>query len=779
MMMAKIPGFVIFRSAYYKFIPALYFSYAILVGISVYYLHAKIKGKFRKISALLLFVFILIYHYPYFQKDNFIFNKPFSTMVKVPDYVYTFSNFAKSLPSGYRILVLPPLSENFPINIYKWNFFGFYTIFPGISDKSFIYNHTFSSPGEKALVKQIYNSLRSKDYVAFNTYANKLKIGYILITNDIESNYYPTAPTEDPKLYHDLVSGNNEFESIWQQGSWELYELDRKYLSKKIEAIDTISLYSGNYDDIDGAINSLNSAFVIDDGKNKLIGNREISYNFHITDYTCITCFDYSEREKIKSKQTIILPGSLLYPLKRFRDILSLRPSMSDEVKTERLLQLSLTRTAELERLENLKIESINKYEWRDVAETLAGYWSEIGRIMNDNFINIKKNEEIVRINDFVKLEDGVLNSIYNKLFLSANDPLKVSIANALWKMQLVIKSSDDFINAFNNRTKFTYNINSGYKQGKTLYLYNPSLPKDSNNSNYLMPLITSNYKNNSKLTYINKDNNTVIDTPQKVTKVTLAFSRISNELGGTNDEVISFPENKERCISAVINNFQWNKRYKLNVKIPSILEYVNIYLKRYHKILPVQQAPIVQNDYFYYDDKIDLKSLGNGVYESYFGGTQNDTGARVYFCTNSTNNPNTTFFDPEVSMVFTPKLYSIEKLSNIKYEKPLINYDRINSTKYNVTVKNAKKPFILLFGESYSPNWKLYENGKPIFEDKHFVINGYANAWLVDANGNHSLTIEFFPQKVFYIGIIVSTSSLLVLSLYILLKNIINYEKK
>lgn len=108
-------------------------------------------------------------------------------------------------------------------------------------------------------------------------------------------------------------------------------------------------------------------------------------------------------------------------------------------------------------------------------------------------------------------------------------------------------------------------------------------------------------------------------------------------------------------------------------------------------------------------------------------------------------------------------------------HPSPIINYQRINPTKYKVRVTNATSPFVIVFSESFHPQWRAYinRNGKqvswfeslykkPISEEKHLLVNGYANAWYIDpielgTGENFTVTLYFKPQSYFYIGLIIS----------------------
>src|SRR5205814_8107817 len=97
-MMEHISGFAAFRSGYYKFIPTVYISFAVLIGFTISYISNSLQPKSRSILGILIIIFALAYHYPYFTNSNFDFNKPFSTQVKVPNYVKEFAKMEEKLP---------------------------------------------------------------------------------------------------------------------------------------------------------------------------------------------------------------------------------------------------------------------------------------------------------------------------------------------------------------------------------------------------------------------------------------------------------------------------------------------------------------------------------------------------------------------------------------------------------------------------------------------------------------------------------------------------------
>lgn len=89
------------------------------------------------------------------------------------------------------------------------------------------------------------------------------------------------------------------------------------------------------------------------------------------------------------------------------------------------------------------------------------------------------------------------------------------------------------------------------------------------------------------------------------------------------------------------------------------------------------------------------------------------------------------------------------------------VTYIKINPTKYKIDIKNASAPFLLVFSESYDSRWTAFspKNARKeyIADDKHLLVNGYANAWWVNETGDSTIVLEFLPQRLLKIGYSIS----------------------
>jgi len=99
--------------------------------------------------------------------------------------------------------------------------------------------------------------------------------------------------------------------------------------------------------------------------------------------------------------------------------------------------------------------------------------------------------------------------------------------------------------------------------------------------------------------------------------------------------------------------------------------------------------------------------------------------------------------------------------------ENVSVTYEKIDPTRYSVHV-NASKPFYLVFSESFHKDWLAYADGQQVPNEHHYMANGYANSWYIDKKGSFTVTLEFWPQKLFYTGAAISITTFILGTLYI-----------
>jgi hypothetical protein len=133
--------------------------------------------------------------------------------------------------------------------------------------------------------------------------------------------------------------------------------------------------------------------------------------------------------------------------------------------------------------------------------------------------------------------------------------------------------------------------------------------------------------------------------------------------------------------------------------------------------------------------------------------------------------------------------------------EEPKITFRRVNPTKYEVKIEEAKEPFWLIFSENFHKGWNLCSSQSTVPNPQsfgeivadypklkvkeakhlmkftpldirylfwkadikeHYLVNGYANGWYVEPGKlglgeNFTLILYFWPQSLFYLGLGIS----------------------
>ena len=126
------------------------------------------------------------------------------------------------------------------------------------------------------------------------------------------------------------------------------------------------------------------------------------------------------------------------------------------------------------------------------------------------------------------------------------------------------------------------------------------------------------------------------------------------------------------------------------------------------------------------------------------------------------------------------------------------VTYRILNPTRTIINIKGARSAFYLQTKESYSPqwimrqinksskSWWLFGGGMTVEERDHIKVNNSTNGWLIypsklcpasctknsDGSFDMTLSMEFAPQRWFYIGVIISVLTLITTIGYFIYQN-------
>ncbi len=181
--------------------------------------------------------------------------------------------------------------------------------------------------------------------------------------------------------------------------------------------------------------------------------------------------------------------------------------------------------------------------------------------------------------------------------------------------------------------------------------------------------------------------------------------------------------------------------------------------------------------------------------------------------------------FKEKLNIKINPNVNTIDRLARSLHEENIqeksfsyIEYKKISPVKYRLIIHGVSRSFILILTEIFHEGWKIYPvsfsstnnnnvnmdghnvvenkslpNGvfyetfflKSIDEVNHLKINDFANGWTIDAkliennfpysirkkNNMHDMeiVIEYMPQKIYLLGLLVSFSTFVISALFLL----------
>lgn len=173
-------------------------------------------------------------------------------------------------------------------------------------------------------------------------------------------------------------------------------------------------------------------------------------------------------------------------------------------------------------------------------------------------------------------------------------------------------------------------------------------------------------------------------------------------------------------------------------------------------------------------------------------------TGLQNAFPTGFTERRQVAFFPGSAFRADDKKL--LHAIGGVGVQNPVITFQRVNPTRFDIRVENPGAPFFLVLSETFDPRWRLQpmdetlrlpsakqgdgsgSAGGAAFvwsdasltdrpslpESAHFIANGYANAWYIEpGSGNTALAFRavFAPQLLAYVGFGVASIGLLLLT--------------
>src|SRR3989344_5534346 len=749
-----IPGFAIFRTPFYKFAPAVWFAYAYLFAFSFYYLTQNFK-RIRSALRFLVLPLILIYSFPFFTGSFFNWKEPFSTMTNLPSYVLDFSEYANSNFSfNDRVLTFPNQNLGWNSAIYKWGYWSTAPIESLLTNKSIVSNDRVMTDPEKKLTELIYDSILNRTD-EWKKSVNILGINYFLLHNDF---YYdaPKFETEDPRVYRErfLELG---FEKKEVFGEWELYKIPGLSLKSKLYIDnDAIGIYN-NENVLENQYFGIENVLDLPlDDDPFVINSPDTSDNLKTTIFleNCLFCDKEQKETPIFLPRTRILPGSILYPLVKRKEN-SQRNKLTKNInsKLDFHLGTTLKRLAEIKHLIDLGADE-NKTN---------GAVNELKKelmLLQDSVNKMDKSRGdmrllVLRIDNFLREENRILADISNDANASTGDKL-IDVRSFI---SLATQENRKYESLYPENTEKRYHFTIDKKRGYEILVrkdeFKPDLVVEKAVvDNKGLPLKTFN-KNSHYYSF------GVNVFSKGFHEISLFLKNPDNLLSKGNDDDLNFDVNPLQPDCRVFRIEPLSSRiYILN------FDYLT------ERSVGADNGPFVKIEQVLQDDvrDEDFQLKANSIFQTFdykIATEKNVQLVKVSICASSgyENSSNIHIENLSLRPFQTPALALISSDNKPTINDNKISVTQINPTKYEVRV-NANSPYILVLNNKFNSNWKTSDKD---VNTKHFMVNGFANAWNISKTGEYTLIVEYSSKKYFYLGWFITIAFMITMFTYLI----------
>lgn len=725
-----VPGFIIFRSPYYKFAPALFLASSFLIAYSIDFL----RGKTKQVVFVLFMLFVLVYHFPFFTVNIFSFRPGFSTRNEIPSYIFEFGKWLnKEKPDDGRILILPPNDPNLRYGTYNWGYLSYQSITTLLSNKSVVINNDRIGKEEEILLKDLYQAIGNNNRFLSDKLFSILGIKYVLIQNDKTLNS-PFFPSKDS--YKKFIASDSELVRTF--GKWEIYRLSLNSGSMFTIA-NAVNVLYGKVDDFNTYLSqspSLSVALKSDIERNDKIPISQ----FYIPD--CINCPNDKNRPPISFSDTTILPGSPFYPLVLLKEKLTSAKDPKGKVYDD--IGLSLKRINEVREV-GLRDGTINDSILKQLEDLFNKTTSDFNKLLNI--------EDKIQLADdldyYMRSERAYILKVENSL--NPGNPVTLDFAKVDRLISVFLRSIDTYIyklDPANNRLyKFTVDGNTQSeillgKSGLNAVLNEGSTVRMDLDGKLLKEIkLNSAYLSSP---WISFGRNTIT---KGVHYISLSFPKSPNLATALKPGAVDFSiYDQNNCFISKINNYTDRRLYKVTLDYKNdftidLLFYIWEQKGNSKKLVNLARlSPAITNQEYYQYERApgDSSELWVGL------------------CSGGLNSEVIT---SKINLNAEEILFPAIIVSPAVKQNPLIEeieYKRKSPTEYSIFVPKHNGKIILTFLNHFDPEWKLSS-----FENTHFKNQMYANSWILDKGGDTTLTLEYTPQRFFIAGVAVSSISI------------------
>jgi len=796
-----VPGFAIFRSAFFKFNYMLWFSYGLLIGMTLDYLLTRAERinfikhipQFSKIALMVLIGGYILYHYPVLNGSFLDYSrepgKELTTRVAVPDYIFEFGKWVNQQDSNVRFLVMPQLGNTSYVS-YDWHYWSIAPLTSLLARNSFVQNTALVSKSERILMTQMYDAFLRGDMKSFSDFIDVFAIDDIVVQRDYDWKNASWG-TINPELYEAVLKAHPDlFVRIKTFGKWNVYKIAARTKSLRINSSAKLSFLQGNLGKVVSFpyFDPKSPLFISDMESNNIDYYAENATELYLAP-ECIQCDLEYKGATFQYYNPKLLPGSILYPIVTYQERKVKKASHDFMSLVNYYVTVSDRRIIEIKWMVDTR-KRINKILPNiAIYQELLVQLADTLRKGDPNAFTESTAAQMVMLH--ITQQVGLIDSVYNEGVVDIYQ--RQALANAYDKILEVNQVAREkmWVTEDTQNKKYIYNLPITGDYGiyvKKGSLTNPGNdPKDTtitfrNLSSVLKPismigdwLFFGNVNLENKKTYITLNDGTMSNM---IDSVSPAFPDGKEGITQNNGSFLLTTDSINKCFYYQFHNLDY-----IDTQYVVSFAYRNFSDK--NRLSFFTQSEGDRTPRYSIKDS----SLDSTRYFSKFTKliTPKDGNIRLSFCNGYLSINELNSFAKQLDTDLVPGGKDLIEIQNItfnkvaypnivlyKKQKDVVDTNTVESfakndpVTYTVNLKNTNQPISLMMRESFGKYWRICdEKNKCLsFNDKaHFSNAGFANAWYLKDKGlGNRLTLYYYPQRWYVLGTILTFISIVVI---------------
>lgn len=394
LMIKHIPGFIAFRTPFYKFAPGFYVALAPLLAFVftriLNYPFAQVIPRFLKKAFLIALV--LLYSFPFFTSNFFQYTNDLSNKIQLPEYVIEYGEYANSEEFKYnRTLLFPGKVFNTGVSHYKWGYWSLATLHSLLDTNVYVTPPTLPTTLNDKLIYELYSAIleNNPNWVRI---AQNLEIDSILVERDFISFEFE-GKTISGESISNALSNSSSVTKEKTFGEWELFSISRgnNISNMYIQVDNTSASYITSY-----LYDRLNLNPEVKIAQSKL--NYDFMENIGSILYpVCSDCLLERRQTYFANSNSIFTPGSLPYkiiaPFVRYvKQPIGLQFDPRYTLQTLYIIQSNFNNEVEYKERKTswlLYDQQLKLYE-EHLTEALINYDPDV--ISNDRYVHFYNN---------------------------------------------------------------------------------------------------------------------------------------------------------------------------------------------------------------------------------------------------------------------------------------------------------------------------------------------------------------------------------------------------